>query len=229
MAWCLIKHRDNFHLLQEWGRNGSASGPPPWMLMMMIHIVTAQISSPYNFFFGQLSTLNVLKLHLNFVCRYELYQFHRRLFSFQNICVPLTHLLSGVFSLVFLPKFIYIFHIPRACYIFCQSHHPWCNHHKKTWWRIQTGNFLIIYLSLAICHFPFLSQKILVSTLHSDILNVRTSRRVRDGVSHSYYTGYNRPIDFYILLVSVLDRHSGPNSIKRSPNLTNFLSHPTWM
>ena len=99
---------------------------------------------------------------------------------------------------------------------------------NNIWWGIQVINLLVIYFSPLPCYLAPLRPNILLGTLFSNTLNLRSSLSVCDQVSHPYRTTGNI-IVLYILIFNFLDskpedkkKDYAPNNSKHS--LTSICS-----
>jgi hypothetical protein len=84
------------------------------------------------------------------------------------------------------------------------SHPPCFDYPNNTGQRVQTVQLLIMQFSLTSCHLSLLGPNILLSTLFSNTLNLCSSLKVRDKVSHPYKTRC-KIIVLYILIFTFLD------------------------
>jgi len=146
--------------------------PPPVPILSQIDPVYA-------------STLHLLKIHL-------ISSSHLRL-----------SLPSGLFPSGFSTKTLYnLSSTNHMCYMPRQSHSSRYKHQNKIGWGVQIMKLLIMYVSPLPCYFVPLSPDILLSTLFSNTLSLRSSLIVSYQVSHPYKTT-SKIIILYILIFSL--------------------------
>jgi hypothetical protein len=109
---------------------------------------------------------------------------------------------SGLFPSGFPTKILYQFLFAHACYMLRPSQPPWLGHSDYTWRRVQAMKLLIIRFSLTSWQSLF-GSNILLSTLFSNTLNLCSSLKVRDQVSHPYKIK-GKIIVLYILIFTFL-------------------------
>jgi hypothetical protein len=82
-------------------------------------------------------------------------------------------------------NFLSIYLHSHACNMPRPSHPPWFHHPNSIWWSVKLTKLLIMHPSPFSCHFH-LCPHILLNILFTHILNLCSSPKVGDQVSHPY-------------------------------------------
>jgi hypothetical protein len=80
----------------------------------------------------------------------------------------------------------------------------WFDHPINIWWAVQIIKLLSMYFPPLPCHLALLSPNILLCTLFSDTLSLRSSLNVNYQVSHPYKTT-GKIMVLYILIFMFLN------------------------
>ena len=97
--------------------------------------------------------------------------------------------------------------VPSTCHVLHPYHSSWFDYPSNIWWGVEVMNFLVMYFSLLLWQLFLLGPNILLSTLPSNILSLRSSLNVRDQSSHPYKTG--KIIVLFILICIFFDSKQG--------------------
>jgi len=92
------------------------------------------------------------------------------------------------------------------------------DHPNHIWWRVQISKFLIMWFYPLPCYLSLFGPNILLSTLFSNTLSLRSSLNVSDQVSHPYKTT-DKIWVLYILIFWIASwktEDSAPNDSKHS-------------
>jgi len=129
--------------------------------------------------------------------------------SWRPILILLFHLRLGLPSVLFPTVFppqnpVYTSPLPHTCYMPRLSHSSCFDHQHNIWWTVRSlSPTLCIFLHSPVTS-PVLGPNILLSTLFSKTLSVRSSLNVSDQVSHPYKTTRNITV-LYILIFIFLN------------------------
>jgi len=141
--------------------------------------------------------------------------------SRRPILILSSHLIlglpSGLFPSGFPTKTLYTALLPHMCCMPCSSH-SYRYDHPNIWWAVHIVKLILMKFSQLPCYFVPLSPNILLSTLFSNTLSLRSSFNVSDQVSHPYKTRGKNHIS--VLLNCWPPYHSELNRLRYSASVS---------
>jgi hypothetical protein len=106
---------------------------------------------------------------------------------------------------LFLQQCICVSLLPHLCYLSHPSHPPRLDYFNCIWRKVQIRKLLVMQFSPLSCHLIPLRPNILLSTLFSNTLSLRSSLKFRDQGSHPYETT-GKIILLHIQIFTFFDR-----------------------